>query len=195
MEDDSPAARQRREILNASILKIYPSLCAITGGVILKLRPGLKDYQVADLATEAVHEAFRRALEKAEHYDPSRRPDPWIMRFVLNVLKESNRQRKKQPTQADVGDEAWQKALDVFEAGIPSESNDERVLHLRQALSKLTQAQREILDLHHGKKWDGEQLAHAIGAPSAGAARTRLTRAHQALRDAIQASIKQEEKP
>jgi RNA polymerase sigma factor (sigma-70 family) len=53
---------------------------------------------------------------------------------------------------------------------------------VRQALARLPEGQRHVLELRYFEGLDGEELAQALGAPTSGAARVRLARALQALR-------------
>jgi RNA polymerase sigma factor (sigma-70 family) len=192
-EDDPPATRQRRNLLNASIKDNYKHLCASALAVILNRHRGMKEQQLIDLAEEVVHEAISRALTKAAEFDPSRRPVPWLMRFILNVLMESGRRAKRHPRQSDFGDITWNQLLASLCCDASSVALTAYLPRLDQALGRIANEQREILLYRFKKGLDGEELAQAVGAPSSGAARVRLHRALVALRQEFLTSANQEE--
>jgi RNA polymerase sigma factor (sigma-70 family) len=192
-EDDPPSTKHRRELLNASIKDNYKHLCASALAVILNRHRGMNEQQLIDLADEVVHEAISRALTKATEYDPSRRPVPWLMQFILNVLMESDRHTKRHPTQSDFSDITWNELLTSFCSDTPSVPLTEYLPRLNHALDSISAEQREILMLRFRKGLDGQELAQAVGAPSSGAARVRLHRALAALRQEFLTSANQEE--
>ena len=192
-DDDQPAMKQRRELLDASIKENYKHLCASALAVILKRHRGMKEQQLIDLAEEIVHEAISRALTKAADYDPSRRPVPWLMQFILNVLMESGRRAKRHPTQSDFSDVTWNELLASLCSDASAAALTAHLPRLDQSLARLGDEQREILLYRFKKGLDGEELAQAVGAPSAGAARVRLHRALVALRQEFLTSANQEE--
>jgi RNA polymerase sigma factor (sigma-70 family) len=192
-EDDPPSTKHRRELLNASIKDNYKHLCASALAVILNRHRGMNEQQLIDLADEVVHEAISRALTKATEYDPSRRPVPWLMQFILNVLMESDRHAKRHPTQSDFNDITWNQLLASLCSDTPSVPLTEYLSRLNQALDMVSTEQREILMLRFRKGLDGQELAQAVGAPSSGAARVRLHRALVALRQEFLTSANQEE--
>ena len=192
-EDDPPSTKQRRELLNASIKDNYKHLCASALAVIFNRHRGMKEQQLIDLAEEVVHEAVSRALTKAAEYDPSRRPVPWLMQFILNVLMESDRHTKRHPTQSDFSDITWNQLLARLCCDASSVASTGYLPRLDQALGRVNPEQREILMLRFRKGLDGQELAQAVGAPSSGAARVRLHRALVALRQEFLTSANQEE--
>lgn len=192
-EDEPPSTKHRRELLNASIKENYKHLCASALAVIFNRHRGMKEQQLIDLAEEVVHEAVSRALAKATEYDPSRRPIPWLMQFILNVLMESDRHAKRHPTQSDFGEITWNQLLASLCTDASSIPLTEYLPRLSQALDSISAEQREILMLRFRKGLDGQELAQAVGAPSSGAARVRLHRALVALRQEFLTSANQEE--
>lgn len=192
-EDDPPSTKHLRELLNASIKDNYKHLCASALAVILNRHRGMNERQLIDLADEVVHEAVSRALTKATEYDPSRRPVPWLMQFILNVLMESDRHTKRYPMQSDFSDITWNQLLASLCSDTPSVPLTEYLPRLNQALGSISAEQREILMLRFRKGLDGQELAQAVGAPSSGAARVRLHRALVALRQEFLTSANQEE--
>lgn len=192
-EDDPPAAQRRRELLGAAIEANYGHLCASAAAVIRSGYHRLKDQQVVDLAEEVVHQAIARALGKAEDYDPSRRVVPWLMQFIIYVLKERHRNQRRERKQSDLSELAWEQLLAGLSCQEPSASVTKLLPRLDQALGKISIEQREILLLCYRNGLDGMELAQAVGAATEGAARVRLHRARKALRQEFTASSNDEE--
>lgn len=192
-EDHSAALQQRRDLLSASIQANYGHLCVSAAAVILNRNRRIKEDQLTDLAEDAVHEAIGRALGKAAQYDPSRRAVPWLMQFIINVLKEWDRQEHRQSRQTDFGELAWEELLAGLSCHEPSADVTKLLPRLERALARLGKEQRQILLLRFKDGLDGAELAQVVGAPSAGAARVRLHRALAALRQEVSTSADQEE--
>src|SRR5690349_14799597 len=77
-----------RQVLAHQINQHYGHLCNCAALMVCKRRHGLPPRQQRDLAEQIVQEALARAWEKADAYQSSRRAVPWLMRFIVNVLRE-----------------------------------------------------------------------------------------------------------
>lgn len=141
----------------------------------------LRREEVENRVEEVFQEAWKRALEKADMFDPARSATAWILAFALRILQEQRRTSRRTVIQSDVGEAACRGALDELCSVDEAESATIR-LDVRQALARLDQRQRDVIELRYFKGLDGEELARALDAPTAGAARVRLARALQALR-------------
>jgi RNA polymerase sigma factor (sigma-70 family) len=196
-EDDIVAKKQRGELLNASIRDNYGHLCTSTAAVLLNSHMGIKEGQLDELVSEVLNESIARALDRAERYDPSRRAVPWLMRFVINVFKERRRNERRQlrqTDQTDLGRLAWDEMVAGLSRNRQEPTGATKYLpQLDQALTMITPEQRQVLLLRFRDGMDGLELAQAVGAPSAGAARVRLHRALTALRQEFLRSADQEE--
>jgi RNA polymerase sigma factor (sigma-70 family) len=144
--------------------------------------------EVHEQAGDVLGEAVERALANAEKFDLSRSVGPWVCGIAARVLLGRRRDRARdQRTVAEtaLGPEAWQAALDRLCTASGERTQSDR-LDLEQLLGRLAAADRQALACRYYEGLDGEELARALGAPSAGAARVRLCRALQALRAEFQ---------
>ncbi|MHB8648515.1 MAG: sigma-70 family RNA polymerase sigma factor [Thermomicrobiales bacterium] len=149
--------------------------------LVYKVCGALRPAEVADRAQEILNEAVSRGLQNAAKFEMGRSATAWLMGIALHVLQEQLRGRARRAVvQSDLGDAAWRQALQ----GLCTVDSDAAMIRLdiRQALARLDEPQRRVVELRYFKGLDGEELARALGAPTAGAARVRLTRALQALR-------------
>ncbi|HZV07303.1 MAG TPA: sigma-70 family RNA polymerase sigma factor [Gemmataceae bacterium] len=144
----------------------------------------LRREEVQDRVVEVLNEAVRRALQNAAAFDPARSATAWIMGIALRVLQEQRRTGRRTVVQSDLGDAVWRGALEELCSADDSQTATIR-LDIRQALARLDESQRRIIQLRYTDGLDGEELARELNAPTAGAARVRLARALQALRAAF----------
>jgi RNA polymerase sigma-70 factor (ECF subfamily) len=147
----------------------------------------LRREEVEERVGEVLQEATSRALEKAAAYDPARSATTWVMGFASRILQEQWRAGRRTIVQSDLGDAAWRGALEELCSADDSHAATIR-LDIRQALSRLDEEQRRVIQLRYFEGLDGEELARELNAPTAGAARVRLARALQALRASFGAS-------
>ena len=172
---DDPAGHLRQaidrehEVLSRRIAVLVYRVCG-------RLRRG----EVADRVAEVLNEAVKRALQSAASFDPKRSATAWLMGFALRILQEQRHPRRT-VVQGDLGEAAWRGALEELCAADDTEATTIR-LDIRQALERLDKEQRRAIELRYYQALDGEELAQALDAPTAGAARVRLARALQALR-------------
>lgn len=172
----------RAERLRQAIAADYDVLHRRVGVLVYRLCGRLRHQEVADRVREVLGEAVKRALQAAEHFDPERSATAWLIGFSLRILQEQRRGGKRRAVaQSDLGDEAWRQALEGLCTAADSDTATVR-LDIRQALSRLETDQRRVIELRYFEGLDGEELAAALGAPTAGAARVRLARALQVLR-------------
>lgn len=170
------------EHLRTVIEREHAILCRRIGTLVYRICGRLRPDEVADRVGEVLDETVRRALQAAERFEIRRSAMAWLMGIALRVLQEQRRGRAgRAVVQSDLGEVAWRQALEGLCSAAEPEATTIR-LDLRQALARLTEPQRRILELRYFKELDGEELARAVDAPTAGAARVRLARALQALR-------------
>jgi RNA polymerase sigma factor (sigma-70 family) len=181
VESPSPGD-ERADHLRDVVERELPTLHRRIGTLVYRVCGPLRRDEIAGRVTETLNESVQRALHGAERFEMGRSAVAWLIGIALRILQEQQRSRKKRPiSQSELGDEAWQQALTSLCS--PAEVDAATVrLDVRQALARLPEGQRRILELRFFNGLDGEELAREISAPSAGAARVRLTRALQALR-------------
>lgn len=170
----------RAEHLRRAIARDYATLLRRVGVLVYRVCGRLRRDEVTDRVQEVLNEAVQRALQSAGRFDPSRSAIAWLMGFALRILQEQRRGRSSRAVvQSDLGDDNWRQALE----GLCADADAATIrLDIRQALARLDKEPRHILELRYFEGLDGEELARAVDAPSAGAARVRLARALQALR-------------
>lgn len=175
------------ELLREAINREYAVLVRRLAVLVYRVCGRLRREEVEDRVTEVLNEAVKRALQGAASFDPARSVTAWLMGFALRILLEQRRGSRRAVVQSDLGDEAWRGALEELCTADDSQAATIR-LDIRQALERLDEPRRRAIELRYFEGLDGEELARALNAPAAGAARVRLARALQALRAAFGAS-------
>ena len=144
----------------------------------------------AELAEEITQAVFASVAEKLPVYSEQGKFGPWVFQIAMNRWRDELRRRQRQRTAA-AGD-----ALDrlpgggggragggVSEQGGTAGSLDYRsqdpaaAAALDRALSQLSEADRDVIDLRHVGGLSFKQIADALGEPVG----TLLARHHRAL--------------
>jgi RNA polymerase sigma-70 factor (ECF subfamily) len=179
---ESDRAERLADHLRAAVERDYDSLCRRVGLLVYKSCGALRRDEVAERVQEVLDESVRRALAAAERFDAGRSASAWLLGIAARVLHEQRRERAARPVPAsDLGGDRWREVLEGLYAVPDGEAAVIR-LDVRQALARLGEAERAALERRYFDGLDGEDLARALGAPSAGATRVRVCRAMQALR-------------
>jgi RNA polymerase sigma-70 factor (ECF subfamily) len=129
----------------------------------------LHDYEDARDATQ---NAFIRAYERLDTYDPERKFFSWIYRIAVNECLNYRRARRPHE-QLAVTLEAKQPEMDVVEA---QELSD----RVRAALMELTTDLREVVLLKYFAELSYDEISEAIGVPEK-TVKSRLFTARQRL--------------
>ena len=156
--DQRDDAVSNRELVLAAFETTYDQVVRY-----IALRIGDRD-QAEDLASEV----FVKALKKADSYKPEGKPiQAWLFRIAHNLLVDHLRKRtRNRPavSLSDVGD-------------IPiDDDTDERMQQqdelsmLNEAMSGLTEAERQVLSMRFSGEMRAEEIGTALGK-SAGAVR------------------------
>jgi RNA polymerase sigma factor (sigma-70 family) len=152
--------------------------------IVIHKSPGRRTRESVDeIALELLGEAVRRVLERPENYDPTRSAFAWIVGVAIKVLSEKRRGDAKRARMADLSDEAW-KAIEGS-LGDSAESCASARVDIAEKLALLSPGDRRALECRYGQGLDGEALAVALGVNSQSAARVRVHRARQRLRDML----------
>ena len=170
------------------------------------VRAGLADRQGATLAAvELLNEVTVEALEYADRFRPSASGQPmaWLLGISANLIKRKQAGRatrnRREPLVRDLyphaqaaisEDELFDRlaALDVSDLAQDLEANEE----VSAILVLVSENDQRVLRLAVLHDLNGEELARALGI-TPGAARVRLHRALNRLRDAWQAQEGHEE--
>ena len=138
---------------------------------------GLIRAQCADpeLAEEIVQSAFCTVAQKIGGYEEFGRFDAWVFRIAMNRLRDEMRRRRRQ---ARPMEEASLVGLGGSET--PSEAGIEPAEQaaLQKALSELSEADRQVIDLRHVGGMSFRQIGELLEEPVG----TLLARHHRALK-------------
>ncbi len=175
------AARQDR--LRLAIERDYDRLRAGIAAMICRPGEHLEPEELKQQVDDALAETVQRALSGAGNFDPLRPAVPWLMGIAARVLQGRRRdwvRTRRVVPQSDVGKDAWDVVLDRLSGA--TELSEANRLDVENVLAQLEPQAREVIVLRFYQGLDGHELAQALNAPSAGAARVRLCRALQAFR-------------
>lgn len=202
-QPEAPSPAEPRAALEEALAAHEAELLDSARAWVYNLGFAKRSARIKDLAREAFQNAAVDALEKADEYDLSRPPRPWLRRFVFNAVrtlrKEHGRRAKKTQAVQDAGtsdrvsdEESTDEDLFAWlseKAGRVNfwEGEDPRLVWIREHASE---EDRAVLELRL-EGYTGDELAEKLGerlqtSITYGAAATRLSRAKQRLTDAFQ---------
>lgn len=139
----------------------------------------------ADEVADLVAAVFLAVIESADRYDPARgEPVGWLFGVAANTLRTQRRRRWRQLAVASRV--SGQRLLDADDVSRLEERIDAARLteELRRGVARLPRGERAMLELVAYDGLSPAEAATALGI-SAGAARVRLHRARQRLREAV----------
>ncbi|MHC4947655.1 MAG: RNA polymerase sigma factor [Planctomycetota bacterium] len=130
-----------------------------------------------DLAEEITQSTFCTIVAKIESYTELGRFESWLFRIAMNRLRDEMRRRKRQAAPTE------QEALAALAGAgpghaAPGEGTDEQTLALREALTRLSEADQRIIHLRHHAGLSFKQIAELLDQPLG----TVLARQHRALK-------------
>jgi|GEM_PF-4345684 len=161
-------------------------LCSIKAKV-RRVFAHLSRHAVEEQASEILNETAARALARPEPFDPTRSAYAWLQGISFRVIGDRLKamaDRRRPVLGTDLGEEAWANLLNGLNQRSPEAVVANRI-DLREALVRLDDQSRKVLECHYFQGLGGEELARAIDAPTAAAARVRVCRALQRLRDLL----------
>lgn len=127
-----------------------------------------------ELAEEITQSAFGTIAQKLGEYQEHGRFEPWLFRIAMNRLRDEMRRRKRQarPMEHDT--------MAGLAGGVPDETpafdaSDKQALVA--ALGRLSERDRQIIDLRHMGGLSFRQISELLGEPVG----TLLARHHRAL--------------
>jgi RNA polymerase sigma-70 factor (ECF subfamily) len=139
-------------------------------------------------ASEVAQEAFLRAYQNLNRYDESRPFDLWVMAIARNLCLDILRRRTRMSTE-DVDDHAL--VLPSGEPSVEQKAIDRQErLSLEQAMSTLSDDDREVLALYYVQRRTTKEIAEVMDV-APGTIMARLFRAREKLRKVMQAQVKQ----
>lgn len=136
----------------------------------------------ADVAEEVTQSVFATVATKLKPaagstpgtYTEQGRFEAWLFRIAINRIRDELRRRRRHAEPTDPGVRGAREARDA-----PSESGAEAELGaLRRAVARLSEADREIIELRHHAGLPFNQICDLLGEPLG----TLLARHHRALK-------------
>lgn len=128
-------------------------------------------------AEDAVQDAYLRAWRDLRALREPERFDAWLYRLVANACYDQLRRRRRRVIEVDVAVIAEPEAPDPFAGGTLRDQ-------IEEALNGLSADERAVVVLHHYLGLPLPEAAPILGVPL-GTAKSRLSRAVHAMRDAL----------
>jgi len=138
-------------------------------------------------AEDLVQEVFIRVVRMIAKYEDNGRFDAWIFRIATNLVRDGIRRNKRRPGPASIEREEHaagsQQAVSRADIDVPHSSPNrtielaEDVDRLQTAITRLPDAEREVILLRHYARMSFSQIADTMGTPMG----TALARAHRGL--------------
>lgn len=170
----------RREEIRSALSRDFDEIARAIGAMVYSYEKGRdrawRNQRIEDVLAEAVF----RALERPTSYDPSRSFVTWVVGIANNVIRGEARVAASRPRRADLDEAAWESVLAVLDPELRRTIDH---LEIERMLSRLNPQQRKAIECGYLRELGGDELVEALGSPSQGAARIRVFRAVQALRD------------
>lgn len=137
---------------------------------------------------DIVQEAFCKAWENLDRYDPTYRFSTWLFRIAHNLAVDSLRRQKRLAIPLESVDEegeVWELPLPTsFRNPFEQLVNKELALALEKEVGKLPPRLRELIILRHVLGLAYQEIADLKGLPL-GTVKNKLFRAHSVLREAL----------
>jgi RNA polymerase sigma factor (sigma-70 family) len=186
----TPSAAERLSALREVMAQEEPNLRRGVAVLVWQYGRTTQRDEVAAIADDVLQEAFSRALDRAETFDPSRSGHAWLFGFAINVVREQR--RSMQTEQAHIIQRAPDADTSTPGTMTPSEAALQRLHDAESAreyrvielLDLVPPPQREVLRQRYVHNLRGRELAAALGGISEGAARVRVSRAKKSLAEA-----------
>lgn len=148
--------------------KYYDRVYSIAFGV-------LRD---ADEAADAMQEIFTLVYKNLARFDRRSKFSTWLFRIAVNRSIQQARKLKYKKREAEYDD----RIESIPERTLPAEENDPKI---NEAMGQLHPNDRAILTLFYGDELSLQEIADSMGC-SANAAKTRLFRARERLRESYE---------
>ena len=171
---------QSSELVRAALLREREVIDRAIYAAVRATGRGLGRDLLRQRAEEVVAESACQALEHPDSYDPDRPIVAWLVGIAKNVLRSEFRVESRRPARVEFDEAAWGGVLGVIDPQIRAAIHH---LEIAEMLARLSTRDRQAIESRYLQELDGDQLADALGVPSHGAARARVHRALQTLRN------------
>jgi RNA polymerase sigma-70 factor (ECF subfamily) len=131
-----------------------------------------------DLAAEAVQQAFVQAWRAAGRFDPSRELRPWLYAITRRAAVDVHRRHRRTARDVPIDDEV----AELEQTATEDTSMDAvwRAWQVRDALERLAEGERLVLQLAYYDGMTQSEVAEALGIPL-GTVKSRTSRAQSSL--------------
>lgn len=136
-------------------------------------------------AEDAVQETFVKAFRGIKTFEQGRPLLPWLMRICSNCSVDIMRSRKPLEDAIECHEHALYDASADVEEGVDAKFRCERV---REAVSRLPERYRKIIEMRHFGHMDVIEIARALNAPE-GTIKSWLFRARAILKKDLQVAF------
>lgn len=148
---------------------------------LVKSRVGPGRHDLAEEVTQSVFVTVATKLGRQEEGDAGAyveqgRFEAWLFRIVMNRLRDEMRRQKRHAAPTDPGALVYAAEAAVDETG--EEDMSEELRRLRSAVSLLSEADRQVVELRHHAGLSFKQIAELLEEPLG----TLLARHHRALK-------------
>lgn len=192
--------RKKQEKLKVFIENHRESLLKTLGFYLTRAGIGTPFDQHTE-AQELLHEVVVEALDHADRFDPKRSPQAWLLGIGANLIKRRQtsvaKQLRREPLVHDLVKDETMSEVDIFDllTAVNEENDPARKFEMQEEVQLLldgvSESDREIIHLAILYDMNGDTLAETLGI-SAGAARVRLHRALNRVREVGQQTIESE---
>jgi RNA polymerase sigma factor (sigma-70 family) len=176
MTDD----RERSVAIRSAVESEFERIARAVGTMVRAVERSQGHEWLRQRTEEVLSEALCRALERSGSYDSARPVVGWVVGIAKNVIRGEARLASGRPHRADLDEAAWESLLGIIDPECRRASDH---LDLERMLARLSPGQREAIESRYLQGLTGAPLVEALGVVSPEAARTRVSRAIQALRD------------
>jgi RNA polymerase sigma-70 factor (ECF subfamily) len=134
----------------------------------------------ADVAEDLMQETMLRAFRSLDTYRPEGKFRAWVFRIAVNLARDWIRRQPREPAVSldDGGDAPAARSLRTMAPPDGAMARREEAKCVELALSRLSEADREVLLLRYYGELAFKDIAQATGEPLG----TVLARAHRALK-------------
>ena len=181
---DSPGLSpdEKRERIREAVKGEYRSLKLAVAAMVRSRERGLSGDRREQRVDEVLGETVRRALEHPDPYRPDQPVVPWLVGIAKKVISGEARDTANRPRRAELDDATWERMLGVLD---PPDGPASARIDAESVLARLSPLARRALRYRFWDGLNGSDLAKALGLPSAEAARTRISRILQSIRDSF----------
>ncbi|MDP8904854.1 MAG: RNA polymerase sigma factor [Chloroflexota bacterium] len=179
---------EKRELVERAQRGDHDAFAALTRATVARAdaaaRLILRDAQSAE---DAVQDAYVRAWRDLRGLRDPDRFDAWLHRLLVNACRDQLRRRRRRVIEVEMSELVEPEAPDPFARGL---ARDE----MERAFRRLSADQRAVIVLHYYLDLPLPEAAPLLGIPL-GTAKSRLHRAVQAMKSALERDASPADRP